>query len=1320
MQEYHHAYSNREFVVEHWRKIVLGDFWLYNSLQNAGPAYGIILDIFRGLLKSDISDQLKEQLIHTLLEFIAKLSEQEDIRRKTISVSLNILNDFLEQSDIVFIHTSGYFKTHLSQTAKIEEFSNTVFTLTRNVLKRCIVFWESTTDVEKWFNEKKALFHQDYEEKLHLIGKPFFENLLEQINQAKEWNDLKPILAFNDIANQFRRFEEEFQSAMERIYYIFYLLHLPGMYHLKDNLLWDINPLLKNIRDQLNESELITFSENILALFEELKSKYAGTVLDCILTLGKEVIDNGNQKFIEFFEKKLIEFGFVHPGTIFISDDWQIQVNINHIKNIRVWLELIEYAPSKMKKLLSALIVNLRLGGIFISDTDLFQRDVTKLLNSDIAPLYKLIKQLARIFPVYFNEIGAEGELREVTTSMDELSHRHDRLIHFLRKQTHIESNNTHINLVEAIMQFWYNRKLDALQSLIPLDVYESIDLEGQWITPVHKITRKLCKLKQCKPVELFQIDHDELETALSRASKDDEKDKKRVMYLIKLHGLISEKYSFETGDIIPHMKRINLFKEEEIQEFAQTLDNKDNESGLKQIYHFMKMLSDVFLNPAHSEGWENIYHKRHIAVGIPSMYGKYHEQKFEALGLTFRLEKVASRLMERTISAINLDYITAGTLRRIYDVLALFQEGLELDGISNEGFNSTVKMFKYSLSSASFSLDQFVNIFQFMAENIKEIIDDYYFRIYDQPLRIVGLQSLGYDHGYSETQVKHLIHQKSEKFYREILSSTFLIQTLDNFVTNIINTIRHMVDSYSGAIIQNVMTYDPELIISPLCEQTDNMDNPVFLGAKAYFLKKLHFLGFPIPPGFVLTTEIFRHRDSILKHDHISREFDQFLKSYITKLEQLTGQKFGSPKRPLLFSVRSGTAISMPGAMNTFLNVGMNDSIVKALCKQPGYHWTAWDCYRRFLQSWGMSYSIERDIFDQVIIDFKSQYKVEEKIQFNPDQMRQIAFAYKKVLHDHDIHFEDDPFLQLKQAILNVFDSWSSERARIYREHLQVADEWGTAVIVQKMVLGNLNSASGTGVVFTFDHHRDKPGVNLYGDFTLCSQGEDIVAGLVHALPVTEYHRKKLFDAQSISLESSFPFIYRKLLDFSTQLVEENGYSHQEIEFTFENDKPEGLYILQTRAQNIQKHDRRHVFTIPKEKLDLVGRGIGIGGGALNGILAFNSEDLEIASKKNPGAVRILVRPDTVPDDIGMIFNCEGLLTGKGGATSHAAVTAVRLGKVCIVGCRDLLVNESDKTCTIKGRKFKSGDKIAIDGHFGNIYSENYPTKSIEVNHNG
>jgi pyruvate, orthophosphate dikinase len=1316
--EYQHPFSNRKFVIEQLREIFLADFWFYNGLPDADDDYDTLLQLFSKLLSEKLKEDLQILSLRTLLEFSEKLSIQTEKHSATQHKVIKLLTNRVEAMPVATIKSSKFFLKYLDRTAGIPEFSDEVFALAGRVLIMNIEYWEGTTLIQEWYASKSHLFEQDYHNIIDSLGPGYFLSLKDCMAATTNWDELRAnARVFDDIADKFAALTEEFDTFIAKFHYTFYLLHLPGMQYIQDRLIWNIDKILRSALDEIGPDHLIAFIDELFNLTKELRNTHMSSVLDCLLTLGKKVIDmdtTEDKSQVNYFEKKLIAFGFESPGIVYVNNDWQLHVNENHIKNIRVWLELIEYSQSVMEKLLSALIVNLRLGGIFISDTDLFQREITQILNSNIAPYFKKVKQLARIFPVYFNEIGAEGEIRNVTTSMDEISGRQDRLVHFLRKQVHTESNNTLIDLTRKVFNFWYSGDLSILRPSLPADVFESINLEDEWFSPVHSLVSELCKITGDEPDSILEYDGDAFDSLLLKLKDASERDLQRLSNLHHLYALLKEKYSFETVNIVSQLQQHHFLNPEEIARFDQSLEKKDYDKSLKMIYQFMDKLKKIIFNPQFSEGWENIYHKRHIAIGIPSMYGTYREDKFEALGLTFRIEKVATRLMEKLINQINLDYISAKTLNRIFEVLEYFRDGLELDGMYNQNFNSNLMMLKYSLTSRSFSLAQYINIFQFIADDIKKTIDKYFLKSYEYPLQVIIPQIFDPENALGEKEQKQLIVRKSEEFFRDVISSAFLVQPLDNLISRLLNSLRSMADRLPPELINDVMSYNSDLVISPMNKETIRMDNQIFLGSKAFFLKKLYLANFPVPPGFILTTEVFRRRKAIQNHPDIKKEMDELILSNLHKLEKLTGRQYGNPLNPLLLSVRSGTAISMPGAMDTFLNVGMNDEFVEELSKQPNFGWTSWDSYRRFIQSWGMAKGIPRDEFDRIITEYKTTYKVDLKMNFSPFHMRQIAMAYRELLQKRGVHFEQDLFQQLLLSINSVFDSWSSKRAKVYREHLHIADEWGTAVIVQKMILGNLNHNSGTGVIFTQNPNRERPGVHLYGDFTLCSQGEDIVGGLVNTLPVGETQRTQQ-QLKGQSLQTSLPDIYKRIYKIALDMTENHGFSPQEIEFTFESDNADDLYILQTRDQDIQKVNTIDVFNAPPDHMDLVGRGIGIGGGAMNGILAFDLDDLVHFRQHVPNTPLILVRPDTVPDDIGMIFECDGLLTAKGGATSHAAVTAVRLGKVCVVNCTDLIVNEAHKICTINSILFRPGDKIAIDGHWGNLYKGNYPIETTE-----
>jgi len=1317
--EYQHPFSNKKFVAEELRSILLTDYWFYIATDNPVKAFKIPLQMMRNLLLTDGNIDLHVMIIRTLLEFTQKVFREKNDFSELVSYNCETIRQAFKKDSYSFILSLKYFKRYLGDVASSEIFADQLFKTTKAIYDENIRFWEKNSRVESWLEEKKEILSVDKKQLMERIGKPWFDSLRQKLNDAGTWKVLTETMPdFDEIAEWFAGTIDLFKSFVGKFYFIFYLMHLPGMEQWRERLIWKLNDMLVHTIDEIDPKDIKAFIDRIFDFAGELKKEYGSSVLDMLLTVGKKVIDiskeNNDDELIYYFENKLINFGFETPGIVYVNEDWQLSVNPNHIKNIRVWLELIEYSGSEMERLLSTLIVNLQLGGIFISDTDLFQRDITKILNSNIAPYYKKVKQLTRIFPVYFNEIGAEGEIRNVTTTIDEISHRKDKLVHFLRKQVHTESNNTLIELTKKVFRFWCDGKLEALRNSLPRNVYDSIDKESEWFAPIHKMVREMCAVSGYTSDELLRLENDEYENILDRLTETNQRDLERLRDIRILYAYLKEKYSFETVDITHLLRRYSFIEESEIKKLGIALDNDDFERSLKLIYSFMNRLKEIIFNPKPSQSWENIYHKRHIAIGIPSMYGVYREPKFEALGLTFRLEHVATRLMEKVVSRINLSYISAKTLSDIYEILEYFREGLELDGITNQSFNANLLMLKFSLQSKSFSFDQYINIFQFIAEDIKRIIIKHFLKTYEIPLRIVILQLYDPENKLTEKQKVELVNRTSEKFYRDVIADGFLIQPLDNFVSRILESLGKMADNLPPKMIDEIMTYNSDLVITRLRIPNPLVDNQVYLGSKAYHLKKLRVAGLPIPPGFVLTTEVFRRNDTINKHEELKKEIHQLIRSHLRLIERNSGKQFGNYQNPLLLSVRSGAAISMPGAMDTFLNVGMNDKVTEQLGKSKEFAWSAWDSYRRLLQSWGMAFGLDRDAFDEMITHFKSKYHVSQKMEFTPEAMREIAMAYKQLLIDNDVKFEQDVFKQLLTVINLVFGSWSSKRAQVYRKHLQIADEWGTAVIIQKMIFGNLGKFSGTGVLFTQNPKKKQQGVNLYGDFTLCSQGEDIVAGLVKPMPVSK--NQKINDHTEIySLEELYPEIYKKLYSLATQLTEDLGYAPQEIEFTFESGNPDDLYILQTRDLDMARHQAKEVFVRPVDQMTFAGRGIGIGGGAMNGRVAFNESDIALLRKKYKTDNIILVRPDTVPDDIGMIFDTDGLLTAKGGATSHAAVTAVRLGKTAVVNCTSLVVHDDEKLCRLNEHEFHVGDKIAIDGYLGNVYAGNYPIEFRE-----
>jgi pyruvate,orthophosphate dikinase len=461
-----------------------------------------------------------------------------------------------------------------------------------------------------------------------------------------------------------------------------------------------------------------------------------------------------------------------------------------------------------------------------------------------------------------------------------------------------------------------------------------------------------------------------------------------------------------------------------------------------------------------------------------------------------------------------------------------------------------------------------------------------------------------------------------------------------------------------------------------------------------------------PVPPGFIITTEAFRCREIIDSYPPAEQNFKEQILQQISDIEKVTAKKFGDSKNPLLFSVRSGSAISQPGMMDTFLNVGMNEKIATGIEKHTGNAWFAWDCYRRFLQCYGMASGLERDDFDAIISELKRRAGVRFKRELTGMQMRKVAMTYKKMIVNAGIDIIDDPFEQLYFTIKKVFGSWEGPKARTYRKIMGISDDWGTAATVQEMIFGNISQQSGTGVFFTHNPRWSEDSLRLWGDFTIGNQGEDVASGLVTTLPISIIQQDIEMRETDITLESHFPEIFKALKKLANELIHIRGWSPQEMEFTFESPRVEDLYLMQTRDMTIRERKKVLTFDLGDiEEDELLGHGIGVSGGAMSGRIVFDLEEIDQWRTVEPETFLILARGDTVPDDIREIYAADGLLTARGGVTSHAAVVAYRLGKTCIVGCGNLACNEKEKSCRFNEAHFKSGDYLSIDGREGSVY---------------
>ena len=494
------------------------------------------------------------------------------------------------------------------------------------------------------------------------------------------------------------------------------------------------------------------------------------------------------------------------------------------------------------------------------------------------------------------------------------------------------------------------------------------------------------------------------------------------------------------------------------------------------------------------------------------------------------------------------------------------------------------------------------------------------------------------------------------------------------------------------------------------------NADMRELLGGKGANLAEMTNIGLPVPQGFTITTEACTqyYEDGREINDEIQGQINE----YIAKMEEITGKKFGDLENPLLVSVRSGARASMPGMMDTILNLGLNEEVVNVIADKSGNPRWAWDCYRRFIQMYSdVVMEVGKKYFEQLIDEMKEKKGVTQDVELTSEDLKELAGQFKAEYKTKiGTDFPDDPKEQLMGAVKAVFRSWDNPRANVYRRDNDIPYSWGTAVNVQSMAFGNMGDDCGTGVAFTRDPATGAKG--LFGEFLTNAQGEDVVAGVRTPMKIAE-------------MKDKFPEAFAQFEDVCRTL-EDHYRDMQDMEFTVEHGK---LYMLQTRSgkrtaqaalkiacdlvdegmrteeEAVAMIDPRNLDTLLHPQFDVaalkaatpMGRGLGASPGAACGKIVFTAEDAESWAAR--GERVVLVRLETSPEDITGMKAAQGILTVRGGMTSHAAVVARGMGTCCVSGCGDIAMDEDNKKFTLAGKEFHEGDWISIDGSTGNIY---------------
>ena len=1339
LKELSHPYRNWQFIVQEARVYSLDYFHLLKSHPKGPEAAILFVDIFTQAIDSNSSIDVRSDAIDNFLLFIQKIikDSQDDFKRfkPIVDSAFDRIRNY--QGDDFFLFVKSFYqlrKLALTLLNYSTEMIQDCGSINRLLIKYydCIYgYWLSEKDPWAWFKDeadrlnrsehlKKVFEYISHDkinrykaelEKITSSGAITSVTVLTKLVELTDYNQLLEIYREipQHLLNESRNID---QGNKWRLIFLFHIMNISGLASIHEETLRDINRTLSWLIAHESNMNIGNLIHKTFSILKNQTREYPATALNCILNMGKGVYKTDDSDLVKFFIEYVIDLGFQSPNISGVGNDWQIKVNPAHILNIRTWLELIELNPMWSTRLISYLIIHLSICGVFIKDIDLFPRDVTRLLNSGIGPVYDLAKQLCRLFPVYFNDIGAEGKLRDSSTKIDETCRRRDLLIHFLRKQSHVESSNRIIELMKATLNFWATKNKVPLQPYVPPNLYEEIDTNGPYIDGVHKVMLHLKEKGVSLPDDFITLSEEEIKNLFKGVQGVDEQDLERVDAAITFYKLLNQKYNLSFIEMDNYLAQLRTEAFPDLERLQRALETSDLNKKIYNLLEYLEELKEIILSEKTYEIKEDIYKKRHITIDIPSMYGSYREMKFDALGLAFRIESLVNVLFEELVDRIDLSLITKATFFQIYDRLKLFYKALKLDGIPSTEIERQLDMLAHSLEARGFTFTQYLDIFKGFSQAVRNIINDYFNNIHEEnlnqilkqiPVAEILTKYLPRGNAIDHEKLKHRV---SEIFFRERIAFSLSLQQLDLFLSRILNTLFQQSNRLPKDKLHQLLLYDPERAMTPIDDVPKRVSGIIYLGNKGLNLIKLKRFGMPIPPGFIITTEAFRCREIIDNYTPAEQNFKDQILRQISRIENTTGKKVGDPANPLLFSVRSGSVISQPGMMDTFLNVGINENIAAGIAKRTGNAWFAWDSYRRFLQCYGMAFGLERDDFDAIISELKRRAGIQFKRDFKGLQMRKVAMTYKGIINDAGIDVIEDPFEQLYVTIKKVFGSWESSKAKTYRKIMGISDDWGTAATVQEMVYGNISQQSGTGVFFTHNPRWSEDSLRLWGDFTIGNQGEDVASGLVSTLPISIIQQDVEMRETDFTLESHFPGIYTALKNWANELIYVKEWSPQEIEFTFESPNAQDLYMLQCRDMTIRERKKVLTFDLADlRKHTLLGHGIAVSGGAMSGRIVFDLEEIDRWRAEEPGTSLILVRGDTVPDDIREIYAADGLLTARGGVTSHAAVVAHRLGKTCIVGCGNLVCNEKEKNCRFNEIEFKSGDYLSIDGREGSIY---------------
>ncbi len=1003
--------------------------------------------------------------------------------------------------------------------------------------------------------------------------------------------------------------------------------------------------------------------------------------------VASAVLSSGDDGLLALYKDILKQIVIPSPRIAgFSSETWAEMANPLHLERLSKFLSIIRLDADRLKDVLVHVICNLFVSGLFIPDDKLFQREVSAYLNSaHLRNHFLLHYLLLRKLPVFFHEVGATGKMRDYTTEID--SWGNDTVLYFLRKQVHVNASNYNIRLIEKIAKAWVRENPGLLKDVVPGEALNKLNPEllAQYSSAVQPFFRSLGILDE-KGLHLEKIltfTEADLDQKLNDVKASDEV-RTKILLLCIIYQEVVKKYSF-----IGHGGR--------------DAGTGDVFSDLSRHIEKVKDLKEVVISPERTEPRESIFFKRHIAFGIPSVLGSYHEPKFDALGETFRHEELIRVMLEKVLSGLGgrrRDF-SANDIALLISCLGNVGALFDLHDLGNFQVEELLTIMKTN----TLRLSQVRDMLRIWQKELTGMVESLY-ALFHKPLteilRLFPEDELSEHLKRFALPGENGVNRATDVVMRDIMNGIPGFTELDRILTGFITLLTFRLESADEEI---GLSKEPETeqeycAIDELSDSDATRLGPM-IGGKAKNLVYLHNRGLPVPPGVVFTAK----RTSEYREYTESEHFKSAMGEAVKKIETRTGTSFGGDRRPLFLSVRSGAYLSMPGILSSILYCGMNEKTVGALIRETDNPRLGWDSFRRFVEHYSaVVYGLDTEIFEETAGDFAKSLGKEKKEDIDAEEMKEIVSLHLNELSRRNLVIPENVYEQLKESVRAVYGSWYGERAAQFRKALSVSERWGTSVTLMQMIYGN-NKGGGASVFFTrkpFSLER-----KIFGDTREMATGDDLVYGKYRNRPLS----KKQLNGEK-SLEETDPELFSLHEKLAGRIENAMGGLPQEAEVTYIA-KPDGerlIYVLQTRRMEFYRGFTKRFSDVCRMESNIIGRGVGVHGGALSGIATFSSSPQDIKKLREMHDLPvILLRNMASTDDVSLMPVVNGIVAAAGGVASHASVLAQKFDLTAVVGCSDMEIRESEKGelyAKIGNLVVAEGAPISIDGSTGLVYS--------------